>query len=58
VRGLPPLTAPSQAAEEVCTLPEQAAEEQFRLADELDVDDGPEVGWPLAGLPVFGSIRT
>src|SRR4051812_12008612 len=28
------------------------------LADELEVDDGPLVGWPLTGLPVAGSICT
>jgi hypothetical protein len=57
VRGVPPATAPSQAAELVCTVPEQPAA-QSSAALEEDVDDGPLVGCPSTGSPVAGSIIT
>jgi hypothetical protein len=59
VRGLPPATAPSHAAEAVCALPEQSVPPEHSteaLADE--VLDGPLVGWPFTGCPVAGSIWT
>src|SRR5262249_21480611 len=39
-RGLPPATAPSQAAELVCTVPEHPALGQLMEASEFDMDDG------------------
>jgi hypothetical protein len=57
VRGFPPATAPSHAAELVCRVPLQPAG-QSSAALEDDVDDGPLVGCPLTGSPVAGSIIT
>lgn len=57
VRGSPPATAPSQAAELVCTVPVQPAG-QSSAALEDDVDDGPLVGCPATGSPVAGSMAT
>lgn len=59
VRGFPPATAPSHAAEAVCAVPEQSApaeQSTEALADEML--DGPLVGWPFTGCPVAGSIWT
>jgi hypothetical protein len=59
VRGVPPLTAPSQAAVLVFTVPEQfAPAAQDRLALDEEVEVGPLVGWPGTGSPVAGSITT
>jgi hypothetical protein len=57
VRGAPPATAPSQAAELVCTVPEQPAGQSSAALDD-DVDDGPLVGCPATGSPVAGSMVT
>jgi hypothetical protein len=49
VRGRPPSTAPSNAEEDVCTLPEQVADWQSIDALDDEVDEGPVVGWPATG---------
>jgi hypothetical protein len=42
----------------VRTVPEQVAVAQSIVAFAVEVPDGPVVGWPLSGFPVFGSILT
>lgn len=59
VRGVPLLIAPSQAAELVCTMPEQdAPSAHCRLALDDDTDDGALVACPAIGFPVAGSTIT
>ncbi|GAA5123099.1 hypothetical protein GCM10023320_34390 [Pseudonocardia adelaidensis] len=59
VRGLPFATAPSHALVVVRTEPWQAVPaSQARLADEVEVEDGPDRDWPASGRPVFGSTAT
>jgi hypothetical protein len=59
VRGVPFAIAPSHAVVLVRTEPEQAVPAaQTTLALDEDVDEGPAVGWPATGRPVFGSVTT
>jgi hypothetical protein len=58
VRILPLATAPSNAPDEVCTVPEQVLVAQLIVALEDDVDDGPVSFCPFNGFPVTGSRIT